>query len=203
MMSRCYDPGQDEYKNYGALGIKVDADWHHFRNFAKDMGIRPGSEWTIERKDNDKGYCKDNCVWATRSDQCVNRRLFKSNTTGQTGVVRIAEDQWEARFDYLGIRYRIGRYQTREKAIVARKHFVILFQRDPVQAIATLVPKDEVVWNTAKTGVRGVTPHLSGGFIARCTIRGRRQYVGYFDTIKEAKDARDRYIKDHTQQVGS
>ena len=200
MMSRCYNPAEPQYRNYGGRGIKVDPTWHHFRFFARDMGIRPGPKWTIERKDNNANYCKSNCIWATRSDQCVNRRLFKSNTSGNTGVVRLGDKQWESRFDYLGVRYRIGRHRTKGEAVKARTQFTTQFACNPHDAISTIISKDQVVWNNAKTKQRGVCPHADGkGYIARCTIAGVRHYVGYFITIEEAVDARSRFIKAQTR----
>ena len=37
------------------------------------MGPRPTPEHTLERKDNDQGYSKDNCTWATRKEQARNQ----------------------------------------------------------------------------------------------------------------------------------
>lgn len=199
MMSRCYDPNAPAFLNYGGRGILVHPSWHHFRFFAQDMGVPPSKEHSIERKDNSKGYSKENCVWATASEQCLNRRTFRSNTSGHVGVVKVGDRQWEARFNYEGVRYSLGRFTSREAALGARTQFKKTFEIDRTAAIATLLPKDQVIWNTSTTRRRGVCPHADGrGFIARCTINGERHYVGYFLSVEEAAYARDRYIKEQT-----
>ena len=38
------------------------------------MGEKPFTCSTIERLDNNKDYCKKNCVWATPKEQASNRR---------------------------------------------------------------------------------------------------------------------------------
>ena len=71
---RCYNPKNTHYASYGGRGIKMSDSWKNsFMNFYRDMGRRPTS-LTIERLNNDKGYCKDNCIWATRKVQVQNRR---------------------------------------------------------------------------------------------------------------------------------
>jgi hypothetical protein len=44
-----------------------------FENFLIDIGERPEDK-TLDRKDNDKGYCKENCKWATQKEQQNNSR---------------------------------------------------------------------------------------------------------------------------------
>lgn len=78
MKRRCYNANVKNYDRYGGRGIKISQEWFYsFWEFYKDMGPRPSSEHSIERKDNSKGYCKENCKWATRKEQCRNR---SSNT---------------------------------------------------------------------------------------------------------------------------
>lgn len=75
MKTRCYNDKDPHFKNYGARGIKVCARWRDsFEEFYRDMGPRPAPYLTIERKNNDRGYYKANCVWATMSQQAQNRR---------------------------------------------------------------------------------------------------------------------------------
>lgn len=75
MIRRCYNSGDEAFKNYGARGVTVSDDWRFsFDKFLEDMGRRPSPELTIERRDNSKGYTKKNCYWGTREDQGNNRR---------------------------------------------------------------------------------------------------------------------------------
>lgn len=73
MMSRCYNKNDPSYAGYGGRGITVCKRWHKFENFVVDMGIRPPNR-TLDRKNNNKGYSKANCRWATRSEQQFNKR---------------------------------------------------------------------------------------------------------------------------------
>lgn len=73
MRSRCNNPNTRAYADYGARGITVDPSWSRFSNFIADMG-HPPSGMTLERKDNSKGYSKENCIWATRTTQGRNKR---------------------------------------------------------------------------------------------------------------------------------
>lgn len=89
MMRRCYEPSQPSFKNYGARGIHIDGWWHSFGNFLSDMGEAP-SGMTLERRDNDGPYSKDNCVWATRAEQSLNKRTNRLLTyNGQTKVAAV------------------------------------------------------------------------------------------------------------------
>lgn len=85
MKNRCTNPNSKDYENYGARGIEICAEWGDYEAFLRDMGPCPAG-LQLDRIDNDKGYCKENCRWATKSAQMLNRRLFPSNRSGLTGV---------------------------------------------------------------------------------------------------------------------
>lgn len=81
MKQRCLNPNDRAYHHYGGRGIDVSNSWLSFDNFYSDMGDKPNG-MTLERVDNNRGYSKENCVWATRKQQARNRRTTKFYTLG-------------------------------------------------------------------------------------------------------------------------
>lgn len=74
MIRRCHDPRDPNYRYYGHRGIKVTKKWREdFWSFVADMGTRPEGH-TIDRKNNEVGYRKSNCRWATVTQQNNNKR---------------------------------------------------------------------------------------------------------------------------------
>ena len=72
MRGRCLRKTHKDYRFYGGRGIRICKRWRKFENFLADMGDRPEG-LTLERKNNNRGYCKSNCRWATRKDQVANK----------------------------------------------------------------------------------------------------------------------------------
>jgi hypothetical protein len=87
LFTRCLNPNHPNYKYYGGRGITIDERWHDFMYFIEDMyelyeyhieNFGKGTKnCQLDRIDNDRGYCKDNCRWATAKVNQNNRREFE------------------------------------------------------------------------------------------------------------------------------
>lgn len=79
MIRRCTNPKEQNYKYYGARGIKVCNEWVEdkngyftFKNWALLNGWEEGL--SIERVNVNGDYCPENCIWIPFSEQCKNKR---------------------------------------------------------------------------------------------------------------------------------
>ena len=72
--TRCNTKTDPNYKNYGARGITMCEEWNSFIKFWEDMRDGYLDEFSINRIDNEKGYYKENCNWATTTQQARNKR---------------------------------------------------------------------------------------------------------------------------------
>lgn len=96
MIHRCCNPKNPSYFRYGGRGITVCEEWKQYDNFLKDMGKSPTSNHSLDRIDNNKGYFKENCRWATVEEQNNNTRQTRYIT--YNGITKSAK-QWSIFFN--------------------------------------------------------------------------------------------------------
>jgi hypothetical protein len=77
MRQRCGGRGRSgrNQRDYKDRGITICPEWvNSYQQFLADMGERPSSKYSLDRIDNSKGYCPENCRWATAKEQMRNTR---------------------------------------------------------------------------------------------------------------------------------
>ena len=78
MKLRCYDKNDNNYKFYGAKGIKIFKEWLDNPSLFEKWALSNGyaDNLTIDRIDSNKDYCPENCRWISMQDNSK----YKSTT---------------------------------------------------------------------------------------------------------------------------
>lgn len=79
MIKRCYKPHCKHYASYGGRGILVCFQWLDVFKFNNDINDGYAKGLSLERIDNNKGYCPHNTRWASKLTQALNRRKSSSS----------------------------------------------------------------------------------------------------------------------------
>ncbi len=109
MKNRCNNKNYKKFHLWGGRGIKVCKEWENdFPKFLSDMGKCPDG-MSIDRIDNNKGYSKENCRWATSLEQSNNTRsnnIFYIENEKLT-LTQLAE-KWKCSRNSLKMRIKRG-----------------------------------------------------------------------------------------------
>ena len=77
--SRCYNPNEPHYKDYGGRGVGMCKEWLDDFVAFYDWSVNNGydEKLSIDRIDNDGNYEPSNCRWTTQKVQNNNKRTNK------------------------------------------------------------------------------------------------------------------------------
>lgn len=186
MIDRCGH--HDRYKH-----VQICDRWLHidkgFLNFLEDMGKRPEG-CTLDRIDNDKGYVKDNCRWATHSVQNHNKLKRKnaklSNFIGVTVCKRSRRFVVQLVID--GVKY----FASFDIELDAATYYDNLSEEFYGDRPNKTIRKD-VTKNQRKNG--GVSfDKKTNKFRVRCTVDGRRVSLGFYLDEDEAREVLEKFL---------
>lgn len=129
MKSRCLNPKNKSYARYGGRGIKICERWLEgedglgaYECFFADMGNRPSSLHSIERRDYNGDYEPSNCEWATQTRQQRNRCDTVRVTVGDK-VLALADACELLKVKYNRVRDRMQRGWSFQRAVSEPPHW--------------------------------------------------------------------------------
>lgn len=170
--SRCQNPNDEKYPNYGGRGITLDPCWAAFDDFYRDMGDPPSPEHTVGRIDNDGPYSRENCRWETRLQQQNNKR-----NNVRIGDKTLAQHARSLGLTPEALRYRIAQGHDVLSPIKKRKamYKVPILQREPggyvvAQHASLREAAESIVPNDPEKAMKGIW---------RVCQKQRRTYLGF------------------------
>lgn len=129
MRHRCNSPTNKRASSYFDKGITVCSDWDDFivfREWAYSNGYAEGL--SIDRIDNNLGYCPSNCRWTTMYIQSANTKVLRStNKSGYRGVHYCTRvKKYKASIRVEGIRVNLGCHIDVIDAAKAYQSYIIV-----------------------------------------------------------------------------
>lgn len=156
MKQRCFNKNHHAYHRYGGRGISVSKRWLSFENFYEDMNnlyeshIKEFGEsnTTIDRINNNDGYSKENCRWATRKEQQNNTNSSLKNKTIKIFGNEMSLYEFKKTYKFPYIQTVINRIKNGERAEDVMLEYVNNFNSN--QRKISLIVKEYIETNSVK-----------------------------------------------------
>jgi hypothetical protein len=103
MKSRCRGYRERDFRRYTNRRIDLCKEWETFSNFRDWAVVGYREDLRIDRINNDKGYCPENCRWVTPRENSNNRQ----------NTILINGEPLSFMVDRLGVPYHTLRYRFR------------------------------------------------------------------------------------------
>ena len=127
IITRCYNKNNKDYCSYGAKGISVYQDWLDNPTHFEDWALANGYEdnLTIDREDETKDYCPDNCRWITLEENA--RWKSTTNRINVDGEIKTGL-QWAK---YLGFSQNVINNYIRKYGMDNVVEFIRRYKANP------------------------------------------------------------------------
>jgi len=117
MIARCENEKHPSYSRYGGRGIYICPEWRKsFNKFREDVGDIPFEGATLDRRNNNEGYSKENCRWVDHQENSNNRFYDREGVSYRKNM-----DRYVSEIRYDGLRFYLGCYKTRDEAVEVYK----------------------------------------------------------------------------------
>lgn len=176
---------------YTSRGITVCERWldpiDGFKNFLEDMGTRPEGS-SIDRINNDLGYCKENCRWTTASVQNHNKSKRKDAKTSKFIGVSFDDkgDKWVVQFQIDGVK-TVARFAEEFDAATYYDNL----SEDHYNDRPNKTERRDVQQSERKSGGISLCKKTNK-FRVRITVKGKRINLGFYETLEQAQEVLDK-----------
>lgn len=141
MKTRCDNTNNKFYDYYGGRGITYCDKWKTFDGFWEDMKDTYSDDLTLNRRDNDGNYCKNNCYWDTKNFQGHMRRKLVGADFKSVGLAYDQDGAIAAKIKINEQAVYLGRYQTEKQAAKAYDDASQMFYGDRPNRTEFIVDK--------------------------------------------------------------
>ena len=132
MQQRCENANEAAYPRYGGRGIQLSGEWKDYLNFI-DWAYASGWQngLTIERLDVNGNYSPENCVWIPLKQQARNKRKYRNNKSGITGVIETT-NRWSCNWYDSAGRMKTKSFSKHKYTDVVAKNMAVAFRQEQI-----------------------------------------------------------------------